>query len=55
MQDNYSLSATVSTVRGLPFQAPPAAQAKLVRCGHGAIFDAAVTLHVLRSRLIALL
>lgn len=42
VQDNNSLSAAVGTVRGLHFQAPPAAQAKLVRCGSGAIFDVAV-------------
>ena len=42
VQDNHSLSATVDTVRGLHFQAPPHAQAKLVRCGRGAIFDVAV-------------
>jgi dTDP-4-dehydrorhamnose 3,5-epimerase len=42
VQDNHSLSATVDTVRGLHFQAPPRAQAKLVRCGRGAIFDVAV-------------
>ena len=42
VQDNHSLSAATGTVRGLHFQAPPAAQAKLVRCGRGAIFDVAV-------------
>ena len=42
VQDNHSLSAAVGTVRGLHFQAPPRAQAKLVRCGRGAIFDVAV-------------
>lgn len=42
VQDNHSLSASVGTVRGLHFQAPPHAQAKLVRCGRGAIFDVAV-------------
>lgn len=42
VQDNHSLSAQVGTVRGLHFQAPPHAQAKLVRCGRGAIFDVAV-------------
>ena len=42
VQDNHSLSAQAGTVRGLHFQAPPAAQAKLVRCGRGAIFDVAV-------------
>lgn len=42
VQDNHSLSATTGTVRGLHFQAPPHAQAKLVRCGRGRIFDVAV-------------
>lgn len=42
VQDNHSLSTAMCTVRGLHFQAPPAAQAKLVRCGRGAIFDVAV-------------
>ena len=42
VQDNHSLSEKVGTVRGLHFQSPPHAQAKLVRCGRGAIFDVAV-------------
>lgn len=42
VQDNHSLSAAANTVRGLHFQAPPHAQAKLVRCGRGALFDVAV-------------
>lgn len=42
LQDNHSLSSQVGTVRGLHFQAPPHAQAKLVRCGRGALFDVAV-------------
>lgn len=42
VQDNHSLSAAVGTVRGLHFQAPPNAQAKLVRCGRGAIYDVVV-------------
>ncbi len=42
VQDNHSLSAQVGTVRGLHFQAPPHAQAKLVRCGRGVLFDVAV-------------
>lgn len=42
VQDNHSLSAQPGTVRGLHFQAPPHAQAKLVRCGRGALFDVAV-------------
>ena len=42
VQDNHSVSQAVGTVRGLHFQSPPHAQAKLVRCGRGAIFDVAV-------------
>ena len=42
VQDNHSLSAKVDTVRGLHFQSPPHAQAKLVRCGRGRLFDVAV-------------
>ncbi len=39
VQDNQSISQTIGTLRGLHFQKPPSAQAKLVRCGRGAIFD----------------
>ncbi|RWR44289.1 dTDP-4-dehydrorhamnose 3,5-epimerase [Sinirhodobacter ferrireducens] len=42
VQDNHSLSRVVGTVRGLHFQSPPHAQAKLVRCGRGRLFDVAV-------------
>ena len=42
VQDNHSLSREVGTLRGLHFQAPPYAQAKLVQCSRGAIFDVAV-------------
>ncbi len=42
VQDNHSLSLQVGTVRGLHFQAPPNAQAKLVRCVRGAVFDVAL-------------
>ncbi|MDB2337666.1 dTDP-4-dehydrorhamnose 3,5-epimerase [Amylibacter sp.] len=42
LQDNHSLSRAVGTLRGLHYQAPPTPQAKLVRCGRGAIFDVAV-------------
>ena len=42
VQDNHSVSAAVNTVRGLHFQSPPHAQAKLVRFGRGRLFDVAV-------------
>ncbi|MDQ0349452.1 dTDP-4-dehydrorhamnose 3,5-epimerase [Ancylobacter vacuolatus] len=42
VQDNESLSREVGVVRGLHFQTPPMAQAKLVRAVRGAIFDVAV-------------
>lgn len=42
VQDNHSLSAQAGTVRGLHFQAPPFAQAKLVRVLRGAIVDVAI-------------
>ena len=42
VQDNHSLSRQVGTIRGLHFQAPPHAQAKLVRCGRGRLWDVAV-------------
>ena len=42
VQDNHSLSAVVGTVRGLHYQLPPFAQAKLVRVIHGAVVDVAV-------------
>lgn len=41
-QDNQSLSQPAGTLRGLHFQRAPFAQAKLVRCLSGRIFDAAV-------------
>jgi len=42
VQDNQSLSRPAGTVRGLHFQRPPHAQAKLVRVLRGAILDVAV-------------
>lgn len=44
VQDNHSLSRVRGTLRGLHFQSPPAAQAKLVRVTRGAAFDVAVDL-----------
>ncbi|MEM9426239.1 MAG: dTDP-4-dehydrorhamnose 3,5-epimerase [Pseudomonadota bacterium] len=46
VQDNHSLSAEVGTLRGLHYQAPPHAQAKLVRCGRGRLYDAVVDVRV---------
>ncbi len=42
VQDNHSRSATKGTLRGLHYQAPPAAQGKLVRVTRGAVLDVAV-------------
>ena len=42
VQDNQALSRLAGTIRGLHFQQPPHAQAKLVRVLSGAIFDVAV-------------
>ena len=46
VQDNHYLSSVNGTLRGLHFQAPPSAQAKLVRCGRGSLFDIAVDIRV---------
>ena len=43
-QDNMSMSAKVGTIRGLHFQKPPHAQAKLVMVLQGRILDVAVDL-----------
>lgn len=44
IQDNHSVSAAPWTLRGFHFQAPPHAQAKLVRVVRGAILDAVLDL-----------
>ena len=41
-QDNHSLSRQAGVLRGLHYQSPPMAQAKLVRCTRGRIWDVAV-------------
>lgn len=46
VQDNHSLSRDVGVVRGLHFQSPPHAQAKLVRVGAGRVLDVAVDIRV---------
>ena len=43
-QDNQSVSVKAGTVRGIHFQRGPHAQAKLVRCLKGRIFDVGVDL-----------
>ncbi|MBV9929929.1 MAG: dTDP-4-dehydrorhamnose 3,5-epimerase [Alphaproteobacteria bacterium] len=42
VQDNHSLSAEAGVLRGLHYQAPPAAQVKLVRVVRGSVYDVAV-------------
>ena len=42
VQDNQSYSRVAGTIRGLHFQTPPHAQAKLVRVVRGSIFDVAL-------------
>jgi len=44
VQDNQSLSRQKGTIRGLHFQVPPAAQAKLIRVLKGVVLDVAVDL-----------
>ena len=42
VQDNHSYSAEKGVLRGLHYQIDPMAQAKLIRCTRGSIFDVAV-------------
>lgn len=44
VQDNFSLSAEIGTVRGLHFQSAPFEASKLIRVGRGRILDVAVDL-----------
>lgn len=43
-QENVSFNHRAGTCRGIHFQTPPHAEAKLVRCTAGAVFDVAVDL-----------
>lgn len=43
-QINLSRTATRGTVRGMHYQLPPAAEAKLIRCVRGRVLDVAVDL-----------
>jgi len=42
VQENHAASRAMGTIRGLHFQIGDAAQAKLVRCPRGSVFDVAV-------------
>lgn len=42
VQENHARSGVAGTVRGLHFQIGRAAQAKLIRCPRGSVFDVAV-------------
>jgi dTDP-4-dehydrorhamnose 3,5-epimerase len=44
VQDNQSMSAATGVLRGLHFQTPPMAQAKLIRVIAGSILDVAVNI-----------
>ncbi len=44
VQDNHSLSTVKGTLRGIHFQRGDKAQAKLVRCIRGSVYDVAVDL-----------
>jgi dTDP-4-dehydrorhamnose 3,5-epimerase len=46
VQDNHARSVKRGVLRGLHFQAPPAAQSKLVRVTRGAVYDVVVDLRV---------
>lgn len=46
LQENHSLSVDRGVIRGLHFQTPPMAQAKLVRVGGGSVLDVAVDIRV---------
>jgi dTDP-4-dehydrorhamnose 3,5-epimerase len=43
-QVNLAVTSDPGTVRGIHYQLPPAAEAKLVRCVRGAVFDVVVDL-----------
>ena len=44
VQCNISFNIKAATLRGLHYQAPPRAEAKLVRCTRGAIYDVIIDL-----------
>ncbi len=44
VQINNSASATRGTLRGMHYQLPPSGEVKVVRCVHGALYDAVLDL-----------
>src|SRR4051794_14370065 len=44
VQINNSLTAKASTLRGMHYQLPPAAEIKVVRCIRGAVYDVIIDL-----------
>jgi dTDP-4-dehydrorhamnose 3,5-epimerase len=44
VQVNRSLTRSKATIRGMHFQVPPSAEAKIVNCLRGAVFDVALDL-----------
>jgi dTDP-4-dehydrorhamnose 3,5-epimerase len=42
IQSNYSFNLTKGTIRGMHFQISPYAEAKLIRCIQGAVYDVAI-------------
>ena len=46
VQDNTSLSEKKHTLRGMHYQRPPHAQAKLVRCSQGELLDVVVDIRI---------
>lgn len=44
VQFNHSLNLNKGTIRGMHFQTPPFAEAKLIRCVQGRVYDVAVDL-----------
>jgi len=49
VQQNMSVTAQAGTIRGLHFQRPPHAEAKLIRCVRGAVLDVVVDLRSLSA------
>ena len=46
VQDNHSFNHEAGVIRGMHCQSPPHSQIKLVRCGHGLLYDVVVDVRV---------